>query len=51
MRVLGESSVDGYPYVLRLAHERGKVSREEMEKLANLLGLNTEIGGREVLGE
>jgi DNA double-strand break repair nuclease NurA len=51
MGSLKEGSVEGYPYVLRLAHEKGKISREEMEKLANLLGLNTEIGGRQVLGE
>jgi hypothetical protein len=51
IEILREGSVDGYPYVLRLAHERGKVSHDEMEKLANLLGLNTELGGREVLGE
>jgi NurA-like 5'-3' nuclease len=51
MGQLGNDSVDGYPYVLRLAHEKGKVSREEMGKIANLLGLQVEFGGREVLGE
>ena len=51
MDLLEPDSVDGYPYVLRLAHEKGKVSHEEMEKLANLLGLNVEVGGRQVLGE
>jgi len=51
MGVLRPSSVDGYPYALRLAHERGKISHDEMEKLANLLGLNTQLGGRQVLGE
>ncbi|MEM2154509.1 MAG: DNA double-strand break repair nuclease NurA [Nitrososphaeria archaeon] len=45
------SSVSGYPYVLRLAHEQCKVSLEDLERLANILGLNVEIGGREVLGE
>ncbi|MEM3771707.1 MAG: DNA double-strand break repair nuclease NurA [Candidatus Micrarchaeia archaeon] len=45
------SSVSGYPYVLRLAHEQCKVSIEDLERLANTLGLNVEIGGREVLGE
>ncbi len=51
MDLLEPDSVDGYPYVLRLAHERGKISHEEMEKLANLLGLTVELGGRLVLGE
>jgi len=51
MRLLKGDSVDGYPYVLRLAHERGKVSHEEMKSLANLLGLEVELGGRQVLGE
>jgi NurA-like 5'-3' nuclease len=49
--VLSYTSVDGYPYVLRLAHKESKISHEDMEKLANLLGLNTEVGGRQVLGE
>jgi len=51
MDLLEPDSVDGYPYVLRLAHEKGKISHEEMEKLANLLGLSVELGGRQVLGE
>ena len=51
MGFLGIDSVDGYPYVLRLAHEKGKVSHDEMNKLANLLGLEVELGGRQVLGE
>jgi NurA-like 5'-3' nuclease len=51
MGILKESSVDGYPYVLRLAHEKGRIDREDMEKLANLLGLCTEFRGRQVLGE
>jgi hypothetical protein len=49
--VLSTSSVSGYPYELRIAHERCKVSNEDMERLANILGLNIETGGREVLGE
>jgi DNA double-strand break repair nuclease NurA len=51
MGLLKGDSVDGYPYVLRLAHEKGKVSHEEMKSLANLLGLEVELGGRQVLGE
>jgi DNA double-strand break repair nuclease NurA len=49
--ILKVDSVDGYPYVLRLAHERGKINHEEMRSLANLLGLEVELGGRQVLGE
>ncbi len=49
--LLKPGSVNGYPYVLREAHQRGKVSREELEGLASVLGLASEIGGREVLGE
>ncbi len=44
-------SIDGYPYVLREAHQRGKIRKDDLEKLANELGLAAEIGGREVLGE
>ncbi len=51
MGLLDRDSVDGYPYVLRLAHEKGKISHEEMEKMANMLGLQVEFGGRQVLGE
>ena len=51
MDTLGSDSVGGYPYVLRLAHEKGKVTHEEMGKIARLLGLEVEFGGREVLGE
>jgi hypothetical protein len=51
MDLLAGDSVDGYPYVLRLAHEKGKVSHEEMGKIARLLGLEVEFGGRQVLGE
>jgi hypothetical protein len=51
MELMRGTSVDGYPYVLRLAHERGKVSHDEMRSIANLLGLEVEMGGRQVLGE
>jgi hypothetical protein len=51
MGTLLPGSVDGYPYVLRLAHERGKITHDEMGQLANLLGLSTQLGGRQVLGE
>lgn len=49
--VLSASSISGYPYELRIAHERCKVSNGDMHRLANILGLSIETGGREVLGE
>jgi len=49
--VLGSSSVDGYPYELRIAHESCVVSNKDMERLVDMLGLTGEIGGREVVGE
>ena len=49
--VLGGSSVDGYPYELRIAHESCVVSNGDMERLVDMLGLTGETGGREVLGE
>jgi hypothetical protein len=49
--VLSSRCFNGYPYVLRLAHERCKISKEDMLRLSEVLGLNVEVGGREVLGE
>ncbi len=49
--LLNSKSFDGYPYVLRLAHERCRIANEDMIRLAEVLGLNIEVGGREVLGE
>ncbi|MEM2920525.1 MAG: DNA double-strand break repair nuclease NurA [Candidatus Nitrosocaldus sp.] len=49
--MLYPESISGYPYVLRLAHERCKISNEDMLKLADMLGLSIEEGGREVLNE
>lgn len=49
--VLKNRSFNGYPYVLRLAHERCRIANEDMIRLADMLGLNIETGGREVLGE
>jgi NurA-like 5'-3' nuclease len=48
---LNYKSFNGYPYVLRLAHERCRIANEDMIRLAEVLGLNIEVGGREVLGE
>jgi hypothetical protein len=49
--VLATRSFNGYPYVLRLAHERCRIANEDMTRLADVLGLNIEAGGREVLGD
>jgi NurA-like 5'-3' nuclease len=50
-RLLRNKVFDGYPYALRVAHERCKIGKPDMEKLASILGLDIEQGGREVLGE
>lgn len=49
--VLNTRSFNGYPYVLRLAHQRCRISNEDMLRLVEVLGLNIETAGREVLGE
>ena len=45
-----KSSVGGYPYALKLAHNNCKISDKELAKMVSLLGLSNEIGSREVLG-
>ena len=47
---LYKSSVGGYPYALKLAHNNCKISEKELAKMVSLLGLSNEIGSREVLG-
>ena len=47
---LYKSSVGGYPYSLKLAHNNCKISDKELSKMISLLGLSNEIGSREVLG-
>ena len=47
---LYKSSVGGYPYALKLAHNNCKISDRELSKMISLLGLSNEIGSREVLG-
>ena len=47
---LYKSSVGGYPYSLKLAHNNCKISDKELAKMVSLLGLSNEIGSREVLG-
>jgi NurA-like 5'-3' nuclease len=49
--ILNSRSFNGYPYVLRLAHERCIVTNKDMARLSEMLGLNIETGGRAVLGE
>ena len=48
---LATESVSGYPYVLRLAHERCKISDEDMDRIEDNYGLGIEEGSREVLEE
>lgn len=47
---LFKSSVGGYPYALKMAHNNCKISDKELAKMVSLLGLSNEIGSREVLG-
>ena len=50
MNKLFKTSVGGYPYALKLAHNNCKISDKELGKMISLLGLSNEIGSREVLG-
>ncbi|NNM03160.1 MAG: DNA double-strand break repair nuclease NurA [Nitrosopumilus sp.] len=50
MNKLFKTSVGGYPYALKLAHNNCKISDKELAKMVSLLGLSNEIGSREVLG-
>ena len=50
MNKIYKSSVGGYPYALKLAHNNCKISDKELAKMVSLLGLSNEIGSREVLG-
>ena len=47
---LYKTSVGGYPYALKLAHNNCKISDKELAKMVSLLGLSNEVGSREVLG-
>lgn len=49
MNKLYKTSVGGYPYALKLAHNNCKISDKELGKMVSLLGLSNEIGSREVL--
>jgi NurA-like 5'-3' nuclease len=46
---LYKSSVGGYPYALKLAHNNCKISSVDLAKLVSLYGISNEIGSREVL--
>jgi NurA-like 5'-3' nuclease len=47
---LYKTSVGGYPYALKLAHNNCKISGADLAKLVSLYGISNEIGSREVLG-
>jgi NurA-like 5'-3' nuclease len=44
-----KTSVGGYPYALKLAHNNCKISGADLSKLVSLYGISNEIGSREVL--
>ena len=44
-----KTSVGGYPYALKLAHNNCKISGADLAKLVSLYGISNEIGSREVL--
>ena len=47
---LCKNSVSGYPYALKLAHNKCKITHTDLARLVSLYGLGNEIGSREVLG-
>lgn len=47
--MLTKNSVGGYPYSLKLAHEKCKISNSDLSRLVSLYGLGNEVGSREVL--
>ena len=47
--MLTKNSVGGYPYSLKLAHEKCKITNSDLARLVSLYGLVNEIGSREVL--
>ena len=49
MNKIAKTSIGGYPYSLKLAHNKCKISDKEITKITSMLGLNNEIGSREVL--
>jgi hypothetical protein len=51
MDMISSGAYGGYPYVLRVAHERCKISNSDMGIIEGALGLTGEPGSREALGE
>ena len=47
---LASNSLSGYPYSLKLTHDRCTTTHQDMTRLANICGFSTEIGARQVLG-
>lgn len=47
----GLELTDGYPMILKIVHERSKISANEADILFGSLGLQARHGSREVLGE
>ena len=47
---LANNSFKGYPYSLKLAHDRCTITHHDMTRLSNICGFSTEIGARQVLG-
>jgi NurA-like 5'-3' nuclease len=47
--ILTKNSVSGYPYALKLAHEKCKITNADLSRLVSLYGLGNEVGSREVL--
>lgn len=44
-------SVAGYPYCLKLAHKKCKISNEDIDRLASIFSLRHEQGARDALNE
>jgi len=47
--MITKNSVGGYPYSLKLAHEKCIISNSDLARLVSLYGLGNEVGSREVL--
>lgn len=48
--MITKNSVSGYPYALKLAHDKCKITNADLSRLVSLYGLANETGSREVLG-
>ncbi len=47
---INKQCIRGYPYSLKLAHNRCKISGSDIDRLVRLFGMSNMIGSREVLG-